>query len=339
MTSHLTFDELIDGSRTHAGCQQCEGESTAWAAVRAGVRQRAGAAPPPPGVLDSVLAAIDQPRAGTRRRYLTPVSAAAAALVLAAAGYGAVAALGHGARSATYEGPEGTTALTATGCTGLDLAGGTLTRINGGDLVITTAHGASLTVATTSATVIYRETAGTLADVTDGKRVLVAGTEADGTVTAASVGVLPSTVTQPTTPAGLGIGLASGTVADAHDGGFTVVESNGTRVAVTTTASVTVINTTRISLTQLATGEVTSAVGTAESDGTLAAATVEQDAVPAAIWQKLRPHLPAVHLPSGLPTVGLPSGLPTISRPSLSLNGLGCSPGAITTSYLLADHL
>jgi len=334
MTSHLSFDELIDASRTHAGCQQCEEESIAWEAVRAGVRQQAGAIPPPPGTLDSVLAAIDQPQARTRRRYLTPLSmAAAAAVLLAAGGYGAVAAHGHGAKPATYEGPAGTAALTATGCTGLDLAGGTLTRVRGSDLLIKTTNGTQVTVATTSATVIYRETVGTLADITDGKRVLVTGSLSDAAIKAASVGLLPSTVTQPATPAGLGIGLASGTVADMHDGGFTVVEAGGTRVAVTTTEEVTVINTTRISLTQLTTGRVTSAVGTAEANGTLAADTIEQDAVPASTWEKLRPHLP------GLPAGGLPAGLPTPAKPSLSLNDLGCSPAAITTSYLLADHL
>jgi hypothetical protein len=332
MTSHLSFDELIDGSGTHAGCQPCEEESTAWEAVRAGVRQRVGV--PPADVLESILTRIDQPQAGTRRRYLIPLSVAAAAAVLAAGGYGAVAARGHSVTPATYKGPASTATLTATGCTGLDLAGGTLTRISGGDLLIKTSDGTQVTVATTSSTAIYRETAGTLVDITDGKRVLVTGTETNGMIAAASVGVLPSTVTQPATPTGLGIGLASGTVTDAHGGGFTVVEADGTRVAVTTTEEVTVINTTRISVTQLTTGEITSAVGTAEANGTLAADTVEQDAVPASTWEKLRPHPP-----SGLPTGGLPAGLPTPAKPSLSLNDLGCSPAAITTSYLLAAHL
>lgn len=339
MTSHLTFEELIDGTRGHDGCQQCEAETADWAAVRAGVRHQADA--PPAAVLQAVLTKIDQPPARTRR-YLVPLSAAAAAAVLAAGSYGAVAALGHGAKPTTYTGTEGTAALTATGCTDLDLAGGTLTGINGDDLVITTANGTSVTVTTTSTTVIYRQTTGTLGDIANGKRILVTGEETGGTITAASVGVLPATVTQPATPTGLGglgIGLASGTVADAHDGGFTVVEADGTRVAVTTTEGVTVINTERISVTQLATREVTSAVGAAKGNGTLDATTVEQDAVPAATWQKLRPHLPAVNPPSGLPISGLPSGLPTHATPSLSLNGLGCSPAALTTSYLLASHL
>ena len=352
MTSHLTMEELVDGTRAHAGCQQCDAEAAAWSAVRAGVRHRAGGAPPAAEVLPSVLERRDR-----KRRYLLPLSAAAA-VALAAGGYGAAAALGHGAnatRTSTQGSHPGTrqggtaAQLTATGCTGLELAGGTLTRISGNDLVLATAGSAQATVTTTRATAIYRETAGTLGDVTDGKRVLVTGSLAGGTLAAASVGVLPDTLTAPARPdafAGLGIGLATGTVANTRDGGFTLVEEDGTRIAVTTTAAVTVITTTRVGVAQLATGAVTSAVGTAGADGTLAASTVEQDAVPAATWQKLRPHPPAglpggvpSGLPGSLPAGGLPSGAPAISTPRISLNGLGCSPAAITTSYLLASHL
>jgi hypothetical protein len=321
MTSHLTFEELIDGTGRHDGCPDCEAEAADWAAIRAAVRHQAGA--PSAQVLPSVLA-----NSTKTRRYLIPLSAVAAAAVLAAGSYGVVVALGHGAAPTHH---ADTTALTATGCTGFDLAGGTLTRVSGDDLVITTASGAQVTVTTVSTTAIYRETIGTLSDITDGRWVLVSGTHDGETITASSVGVLPGSAT-PAKLGGLGIGLASGTVTDAHDGRFTVIEADGTRVAVTTSGSVTVINTQRTSLTQLAVGEVTSAVGTAEGGGTLAATTVEQDAVPPTIWQKL---LPAVHPP----TSGLPSDLPTPAKPSVSLKGLGCSPAAITTAYLLAEHL
>jgi hypothetical protein len=328
MTSHLTFEELID-AREPAHCQDCETDAAAWAAVRAAVRHRAAATPPPPGVLESVLAEIDEP--GRRRRYLTPLSAAAAVVVLAAGGYGLAVALSH---STATTHTRTAAAFTATGCTGLDLAGGTLTRINGNDLEITTSSGHQITVATTSTTVIYREIVGALGDITDGKRVLVTGSLDGGTLTATSVGVLPATVTEPATPAGpggLAIGLASGTVTNAHDGGFTVVEADGSRVPVTTSQDVTVISTVRITVAQLNRGEITSAVGTAGTDGTLAASTVEQDAVPTSTWQKLTPARPQV--PSGGPSVSTPG------NPSLSLNDLGCSPAAITTSYLLAEHL
>jgi len=308
MTSHLTFEELIDGTGKHDGCPDCEADAAEWAAIRAGVRHQAGA--PSAKVLPAVLA-----NSVKTRRYLMPLSAAAAAAVLAAGSYGVVVALRHGSVT-THSG--GTTTLTATGCTGLDLAGGTLTQVSGGELVISTTE-----VVTTSTTTIYRETTGTRGDITDGRRVLVTGTLDGGSIAATSVGVLPDSVTSPATPNGLGIILASGTVADARDGGFTVIEADGTRVAITTSASVVVINTQRISLTQLVVGEVTSAVGTAEGD-TLAAITVEQNAVPTAIWQKL--------LPTNLMPSGVPSDLPTLSS---SLNGLGCSPAAITTTYLL----
>jgi hypothetical protein len=315
MTSHLTFEELIDGTGRHDGCPDCEAEAAEWSAIRAGVRLQAGA--PSAQVLPSVLA-----NSTKTRRYLIPLSAVAAAAVLAAGSYGVVVALGHGSARANH---AGTAALTATGCTGLELAGGTLTQVNGDELVIS---GTEVVAAGTTA--IYRETTGSLADITDGRRVFVTGTLDGETIAAKSVGVLPDSVTSPASPAtpamsgGLGIGLANGTVTDAHDGGFTVIEADGTRLAITTSASLIVINTQRISLTQLVVGEVTSAVGTAGGDGTLTATTVEQDAVPAAIWQKL---LPAVLTPSGVP-----SDLPT---PSSSLNGLGCSPAAITTTYLL----
>jgi hypothetical protein len=261
---------------------------------------------------------------------MTPLSAAAAAvLVLAAGGYGAARALHH-TSSPTRTGTGSNAELTATGCSGLELAGGTLTRTAATDLVITTTDGGQVTVPTTNTTAIYRETTGTLGDITDGERVLVTGSLDGGTLTATSVGELPATVTQPASPGSeLRIGLASGTVANDHDGGFTVVEADGSRITVVTSASVTVIAAKRITVAQLKTGEVTSAVGTAGTDGMLTATTVEQDAVPASTWQKLRPQAPS----------GLPGALPSISAPKISLNGLGCSPAAITSSYILADHL
>jgi len=347
MTSHLTFEELIDGTREHGDCQRCRDEADAWATVREGVRLRDSAAVPPDGVLGSVLAELDQPPA--RRRNLKPLSAAAAVVVLAAGGYGVASAVGHGTGAtrvgatrtgATHTGTQNAT-LTATGCTGLELAGGTLARTTGNDLVITRVAGNQVTVTTTQTTAIYREITGTLGDIKDGQRVLVNGSLHGSALTATTVSVLPGTVASPATPpelGGLGTGLATGTVADAHPGGFTVLRPDGTRIAVTVAADVTVITTVRITVAQLITGKVTSAVGTAGADGTLAASTVEQDTVPAAIWAKVRPRVRAAVPVPTLPVGKLPSSPP--AKPfAISLNGLGCSAAAITTTYLLDGHL
>ncbi|MGD0558507.1 MAG: hypothetical protein ABSA93_26460 [Streptosporangiaceae bacterium] len=338
MTPHLTLEELIDETREHRDCQRCRDEAAAWAKVREGVRLRDSAAVPPTGVLESLLGELDQPPAG--RRILKPLSAAAAVVVLAAGGYGAASALGH-STGATHAGTQHAE-LTATGCTGLELAGGTLAGTTGNNLVLTTISGNQLTVTTTSTTAIYREIVGTLGDIRDGDRVLANGSLDGGTLTATLVSVLPDTLASPATPPGpagvAGIGLASGTVADAHNGGFTVVRQDGTRITVTVATDVTVITTARITVVQLITGKVTSAVGTVGADGTLAASTVEQDTVPAAAWQKVRPRVPATRSAPTMPAGKLPSNPPT--KPfAISLNGLGCSPAAITTTYLLDGHL
>jgi hypothetical protein len=63
MTPHLTLEELIDETREHGDCQRCRDEAAAWAKVREGVGLRDSAAVPPTGVLESLLAELDQPPA------------------------------------------------------------------------------------------------------------------------------------------------------------------------------------------------------------------------------------------------------------------------------------
>jgi hypothetical protein len=349
MTSHLTLDELIGTpagdreavDRAHlADCPRCRAEAAAWAAIGEGVRHRATATRPPSR--QAALRRIDggtvaAPPAGTvaaavRFRGRRTVLAAAAAVVLAAGGYGLAGGFsraGHTARN----GPSAPAELTATGCSGLELAGGMLRSADGRTLVIG-ANGTDLTVATSVSTSILREVVGSIRDITGGAHVLVTGIASGGTLRARFVGVLPASVTAPAAPGsgGLSIGLAAGTVTDAGKSGFTVVEQDGTRARVDMSSSVAVVTTVRASVSQLDIGAVTSAVGSAGSDGTVIASTVEQDAVPASVWGKARPPAPSV--PAGLPTIGAPS-----VKPDLALNGLGCASTSVATAYLMNKHV
>ena len=348
-SQHLTLEELTGDAELSAAahahlatCAHCSAEAQDWAAVADGARLIVSASRPSPPLFGRVLSALDAaPRARRNgRRALLPYAAAATVIVLGAGGYGLSSALGSGA---THVG-RGTTAaeLTATGCTGLDLAAGTLNGVSGAgasdrDLVLTTTSGRPVTVTTSAATTLLRVEAGNLGDISNGSRVLVTGTSAGDILIATSVAIMPGTVTEPPSPGGgLGAaGIVTGTVADANASGFTVVAMDGHRYGVTVSDATTVITTARINASQLRLGETTTASGAAGSGGTLTASTVEQLAIPAATWRKLRPSIPSA--PAGVPPL---SGLPAPSAPSsggLALNSLGCAPAAVTTSYLLAS--
>jgi hypothetical protein len=341
-SQHLTLEELTGdaelsaAAREHlATCAGCGAEARDWAAVARGARLIVSASQPSPPLLGRVLNALDAaPRTRRNWRRALPYAAAAAAVVLAGTGYTLAGTLGS---TAPQAGHVTTMGLTATGCTGLDLAAGTLTAVNGDDLVIRTASGRTVTVTTSAATTLRRVEAGSTSDIADGAQVLVTGTSAAGTLTATSVTIMPGTVTQPQSPGGgLGAaGLVAGTVADASASGFTVVAADGTRYAVTVSDATTVITTASIGAGQLQLGETTTASGTAGPGGTLTASTVEQLAVPAATWRKLRPPIPSP--PPGVPTL---KGLATPDAPGsggLALNSLGCTPAAVSTSYLLTS--
>jgi hypothetical protein len=123
---------------------------------------------------------------------------------------------------------------------------------------------------------------------------------------------------------GTGIGpkllLASGTVADAGASGFTLVEPNGTRIAMTTTSSTTVTLLSAASVSNLRTGQFTVAVGTSDTSGTLRAESVEQEAVSPSL-------LPDGHLP--LPGIGRGGG-------TAGLPNLGCSAQTVATAALFS---
>jgi hypothetical protein len=88
-------------------------------------------------------------------------------------------------------------------------------------------------------------------------------------------GVRGLMATAPEAPPLPGVVTAQGTVQDAGAGGFTVITSGGAQVAVTT-SSETNVNIFPASLSQLAIGTFTVAIGQVASDGTLAAITAGQ---------------------------------------------------------------
>jgi hypothetical protein len=366
--SHLSLEELIAVARGEpvappaaghlAMCEGCAGEVRKWSAIAGGVRVRAARSEPPDHILGQVFAAVDdwppqpvmraEPPAGTARRGSRGrgyawLAAGAAAVLLAAGGYGVSTVLGPA--SGSHASTQADAALTATGCSTLKAAGGTLISVNGSALTIRTAGGSSVTVTTSADTKVVREVAGTLRDITDGTQVTVFGSNSGGTIDAKSValrnGPASSLGRPPASPAGrdglsLQLGLASGTVADVTSSGFTVNEAGGSHVQVTTSPATTVLTLVTSSIGQLEAGKLTSAVGAPGPDGTLAAAMVEQDALTAA------PAPPS--LPSSLPKPGHALGSVFPSPPARPLrgdlgspfSGLGCSQDAIATTYLMS---
>jgi hypothetical protein len=346
---HLTLGELTspaaEADEHLTACAECAAEAASWAAVAAGIQLIVSGTQPPSAVLDGVRRAVETDRRGMRRRPVLTASAAAAAVALAAGGYGLSAALGPGGRH-TPARAQVAAALTATGCSGIDLTKGTLKQVTGQDLVLTAPNGTAVTVTTSASTTILRGVIGSPGDIADGEHVQVKGTITGGVIAASGIVVTPSSSpAPPAPPAPAKPGITSGTVASAASGGFDVVTASGTRVRVTTSSSTRVRITERTSLSQLRTGDATSAVGTAGPDGTLAASTVAQGAfVPPlnpALPQPVKPTRPTLSkLRAGLPTplAKQPSSaLPgTNSSGGLKLNEFGCAPESITTSYLLS---
>ncbi len=307
-TRHLDIEELfavvegtlLDGeARAHlAVCSVCRSDVERWATVAAGVRQLAAAVPPPTtslydqgrlSSLDPGFVSVPQtgihPVAGRPRRRAFVAAAAAALLVIGGASYGLTVALGGGGTRPATDGRSTTLAagLTAVnGCSTLAGASGLLEQVNGSDLVIKTTDGRSVPITTSPATNIGREGSGSVDDIRNGAPIVVGGTESNGTIAASTVGVgaigtqklltpplpKPSGGSKPT--------LASGTVTDADPKGFTMVESNGTDVAVTTGSSTWVVALSTVNVDQLEVGEFTVALGTPTQAGTLAASRIEQ---------------------------------------------------------------
>jgi hypothetical protein len=302
LIAEVTGQAVDDRAREHlARCEQCRAEANRWDLVASGVRSLTAATPQ---AAQPARPWHTRPRvpAGPRRRTILAV-AAAAVILLGAAGYGASNFV-----HITF-GTSGTgagTVLTAVGgCAGLQEANGTLARVDGSSLVIRAASGQPVTVTTAPSTLVSMS-GPLLSEIRDGAPVMVRGHNSGGTIAALIVTVGPpfSAVNPP------GFVPVQGTVADATAAGFTVVTSGGTRVPVTTSGDTLVI-VPHASLGQLQTGANIFAIGHAGPHGTLSAKAV-------AGLMQLRSG-PVVHI--GMHAQG-------------KGHGPGCSPGAIAAALV-----
>jgi len=350
---HLDLADLVGGATGQeaddrvlehlASCGDCRAEAERWNLVADAVRALADATPevaPPTRLRHTGRHVLADPR----RRSALAAGAAAALVVLGAAGYAAAAALTGQAPNSAGAGARAAVLTAVSGCAGLKQASGTLEQVNGDRLVIETPGGRPVTVTTTASTMLSVMSGAPLSDITDGAPVTVLGSYADGAIAAGNVTVGQTKpapggptkgdsssavktksgrgpVVQAKQKSGTGSagstkpapnGIVQGTVADADAAGFTVVTSSGTRVPVTTSGD-TLVSLPHASLSQLRTGAATVAVGYVEPDGALSAAVVLQP-------------------PSKKPGSGTP-------RPAISVNG--CSPAsidsALTTAFVSGD--
>ena len=265
---HLDLADLIaevngqpvdDQAREHlAHCEHCRTEASRWDLVAGGVRGLAADAPE----AQPARPRHTRPRvlAGPRRRTVLLASAAAALVLVGAAGYGAATALTRHA--------SGTVLTAVGGCATLREAEGTLGQVNGTSLVLKTASGQPVTVTTTASTAVSMS-GPLLSVIKDGAPVVVRGHSSGGTIAAAivTVGQPFSAVNPP------GFVPVRGTVSGAGTAGFTLVTSSGSRVAVTTSGDTLVI-VPHASLGQLQDGTTLFALGQAGPHGTLTARAV-----------------------------------------------------------------
>lgn len=270
-----------------------------------------------------LTAAFSAPGAQPARRRGTVVAgagAAAAALLAAGTGYGLTAGQGivgsprgtADARGGTSVGraysssgsgaqPAIAAGLTAVrGCPGMYITAGALEQVSGTQLVVQPANDQDhVTVDTTASTAITRPASGTLSDITDGSQVQVQGTWSGQQLAATEVGIeaaLPALSVPKFHPGGhvrthvlkgsLGPPFATGTVADAHDGGFTVILRNPialrgarTRVQVITSGATKVVGRVSVSANQLDVGSNVVAVGPIAANGVMAASTVAESSI------------------------------------------------------------
>jgi hypothetical protein len=271
LIAEVTGQPISDRARDHlTGCEHCQREANRWNLVADGVRGLAAAAPEAAQPARS-RRTRRRVLAGPWRRAVLVAGCAAAALVLLV-GLGELTGYVHVHLSGPgTSGPGTGTALTAvTGCPRIAQAAGTLERVNGSSLVIKTASGQLVTVATTATRSVIVSGA-PLSDITDGKPVLVAGPSSGGTIAAGLVAVGGNISLAPLP----GIVEVRGTVSDAGTAGFTVVTSAGTRVPVTTSGR-TVVSVLSTSVDQLLAGARTIALGYAQPHGTLSAIVVFQ---------------------------------------------------------------
>jgi hypothetical protein len=323
----IDVEETNDQARAHlASCPHCRSEVRRWGIVAGGVQHLVATTPASallPGDTSDAWRRNRQVSAwrNPRRRVLV-AAAAACALAAGSTAYGLTAA---GSRTGINAVTAAAGLTAVNGCSDLRATLGTLEQVNGVTFVVRSLWSGHLVTVTTSAsTKISQVETGSLRDITDGAHVLVSGSTSRRGIAAqrVSIGNSAEQAAPPKVSGGLPRGtvqipLTSGTVADESAGGFTVITADGARVRVTTSRSTSVLVVAHVGVSQLRTGELTAAVGTAGPNGTLAATTVEQGVAP---------------------TGGSGKGLqfPVSPRHGISGAPLGCSASAIATAALLA---
>jgi hypothetical protein len=385
---HLTLAELAAsaasqplpaGAAAHLHtCAACQARSHGL--VPDGVSYLLTRCQPPPDLMDRVFEAIDSqpaptplpaptPRpAPTRGRYRArrlALGAAVAAVLLGGATAGLVTALSPAGTAPAAEGGGNAIAhagVSLTECprVQLQVLGRTLLGVSGTDLELEGPGSTPLTVTTSATTEILREVTGTVADVSDGAHVLVAGKVTGAAIAGLVVDVMPGTGSAVPSPEGgsrawASSGLAYGTVEDNRGAGFSVLEGDGTGVPVTMSASSLVIRAVHASLGEFQAGQGTSVVVTTGPDGTLTAISAEQASLPAGALQALKGSLPQGRPLAG--SQGLPGPQPSSPPQAYSHNGpseplpsllggahrpfasLGCDPSAITSVNMLVVAL
>jgi hypothetical protein len=306
--------------------------------------------PPPPDALRMRAAARARLTAATsaqlahppRRRGTVLAIVGAATLVAAGTGYGLAATQAGSVRPGGSRFlPTTAAGLTAVqGCPGKYITAGTLKQVRGRQLIIQPANDTDhvnrvwraqpVTVATNASTAITVPATGTVSDITDGSRVMVQGAWTGRRLAATQVAIQaglppagsfgprfprhPGHVRKIGPPKGMpGPPFTTGTVEDAHDGGFTLVARNPLqgvqRVHVITSSATKVLGYTRTSLSQLRLGADVVAVGPIGHDDLLTASTVTE--------------------PSG--------GQIMLAGGPVKIRSSGCSAAAITTAAILAS--
>ena len=211
-------------------------------------------------------------RPGGGRRRLAAGGVAALVLV-GGASYGVSAALASHRPATTG---TAVTALTSVrGCTTLRQADGTLLRVKRHSVVIKTASGHRVTVATTASTKVSMLGL-PLSYITGGLHIMVTGHQSHGTIAAAYV-----TIGRPIRHGKIqsppGVVAVHGTVSQPSGAGFTLVTASGTQIPVTTSSRTQVVNPPpAATLSQLRIGISTIAVGKVGRHGTLTANGVLQ---------------------------------------------------------------
>jgi hypothetical protein len=267
-----------------------------------------------------------------KRRGATLVSVGAAVMVAGGTAYGVAVTQGGSSRlppSSTSVPPTAAGLTAVQGCPGKYITAGTLEQASGAQLVIQPVASDQVIVATNASTLITVPATGTVGDITDGSRVQVQGAWSGRSLAVTQVtiqvGLPPVGSFGPhfprhsghvrklgPPPAMHGPPFATGTVEDAHNGGFTLVTQNpiwrAQRIQVITSSSTKVLTDASASLSQLTVGANVVAVGPIGHDGVMTASTVTE--------------------PAG--------GQILLAGGPVKIRSSGCSASAITTAAILA---